>query len=134
LLILYRLLSAGPKTSRWIDTRLLVNKLEKEAEDRRPHLYFEDIVDQLSGDVLNPADAEVAKKFYKAVRVPIHHGLSRRLIAEAKGEEMDMSEPLGVLLSATTWDRRLRELEEVIEENAIKYLGSVVDLIQKYTK
>jgi len=86
----------------------LLNKLEKEAEDGRPRLYFEDIVDQLSGDVLNPADAEVAKKFYKAVRVPIHHGLTRRLIAEAKGEEMDMSEPLGVLLSATTWDRRLR--------------------------
>lgn len=134
LLIFHRLRSAGPTTSRWVDTGLLLNKLEKEAEDGRPRLHFEDIVDQLTGDVLGSADAEVAKKFYRTVRVPIHHGLTRRLVAEAKAEEMDMSEPLAVLLSATTWNRRFHELEEMIEENATKYLGFVVDLIQKYTK
>lgn len=134
LLIIYRLWSAGPTTSRWVDTGLLLNKLEREAEDGRPRLHFEDIVDQLTGDVLSSADAEVAKKFYKDVRVPIHHGLTRRLIAEAKAEEMDMSEPLDGLLSATNRMFRLHQLEEMIEENATKYLGFVVDLIQKYTK
>ena len=133
LLIFHRLQSAGPTTSRWGDTSILLNKLEKEAEDGHPRLYFEDIVDQLTGDVLGSADAEAAKKFYKDVRVPIHHGFTRRLIAKAKAEEVDMSEPFGMWLE-TIWQRRLHVLDEVIEENATKYLGFVVDLIQKYTK
>jgi len=132
LLIIHRLQSAGPKTNRWGDTRLLFNELEKEVEDGRPRLHFEDIVDQLTGDVLDSADAEVAKGFYKDVRVPIHHGITRRFIVTAKAEEQDMSDPWNVFFA--TYLNRLHMLDEVIEENAIKYLGSVVNLIQKYTK
>ena len=133
LLIIHRLQSAGPKTNRWGDTLLLLNKFEKETEDGRPRLHFDKIVDQLTGDVLDSAEAEAAKKFYKDIRVPIHHGLTRRLIAKAKAEEVDMSDPWNVLL-ATMRESRLHMLDKVIEENATKYLGFVVDLIQKYTK
>jgi len=132
LLIFHRLQTAGPTTSRWADTSLLLNKLEKEAEDGRPRLNFDDIVDQLPGDVLDSDDAEAAKKFYKDVRVPIHHGITRRFIVKAKAEEQDMSDPWNVFFA--TYLDRLHMLDEVIEENAIKYLGSVVNLIQKYTK
>jgi len=132
LLIFHRLQSAGPTTSRWGDTSLLLNKLEKEAEDGHPRLYFDKIVDQLTGCVLDTAEAEAAKKFYKDVRVPMHHGLTRRLIVETKAEEMDMGDSWNMFFATNL--NRLHELEEVIEENATKYLGFVVDLIQKYTK
>ncbi len=111
----------------------MLNKFRKEAEDGRPRLYFGKIVDQLTGDVLDSAEAEAAKKFYKDVRVPIHHGLTRRLIAKARAEERDMSDPRNVFF-ASILDGTFSVLEEVIEENATKYLGFVVDLIEKYTK
>lgn len=133
LLIFHRLQSAGATTNRWEDTSLLLEKLEKEAEDGRPRLYFEEIVDQLPGDVLDSDDAEAAKKFYKTVRIPIQHGITRRFIAIARAEEVDMSNPLSLMLSETHRDSRLHKLDEVIGENATKYLGFVVDLIQKYT-
>lgn len=134
LLIIHRLQSAGPKTNRWGDTRLLLNKFEKEAEDGRPRLHFDKIVDQLTGDVLDSVEVEAAKKFYKDVRVPIHHGITRRFIAIARAEEVDMSNPSSIMLSDTYRGFRLHKLDEVIEENATSYLGFVVDLIQKYTK
>jgi len=130
LLILLRLEST---TSHQIDTNPFFDELEKEAEDGRPRLYFEDIVDQLTGDVLDPDDADNAKKFYKTIRIPIHHGLTRRFIAIAKTGEADMSNSSSIWLE-TYRGVRLHKLDEVIEENAIKYLGFVVDLIQKYTK
>ena len=133
LLIIHRLQSAGPKTNRWEDTRQLFNKFEKEAEDGRPRLHFDKIVDQLVGDVLDSTEAEDIKKFYKDVRVPIHHGLPRRLIAKIKAEEVDMSDPWSVFF-ATYLGFRLHVLDEVIEKNATRHLGFVVDMIQKYTK
>jgi hypothetical protein len=45
-----------------------------------------------------------------------------------------MSNPLSIILSDTYRGFRLHMLDEVIEENATKYLGFVVDLIQKYMK
>lgn len=126
LLIVHRLQTRELTTSRQIDTNSLFDKLEKEIEDGRPRLYFEDIVDQLTGDILDSGDADDAKKFYKAVRVPIHHGITRRFIAIAKAEEVGFLDTYRGL--------RLHRLEEVIEENATSYLGFVVDLIEKYTK
>jgi len=133
-LISYRLQTAGPKTNHWTDTNLLFNKLERETEDGRPRLSFENIVDQLPSDVMDPDDAEAAKKFYKTVRIPIHHGITRRFIAIARAEEIDMSNPLSIMLSDTYRGFRLHKLDEVIEENAAEYLGFIVDLIHKYTK
>ncbi len=124
LLILYRLQTQGLTTSRQINQ--LFDKLEEEAEDGRPRLHFEDIVDQLTGDVLDSEDVEAAKKFYKTVRIPIHHGITRRFIALAKTGKADWFD--------TYRGFRLHHLEKLIEENATEYLGFIVDLIQKYTK
>lgn len=124
LLILHRLQTRELTTSRRIDT--MFNELEKEIEDGRPRLYFEDIVDQLTGDVLDSGDAVDAKKFYKTVRIPIQHGITRRFIALAKTGEVDWFD--------TYRGFRLYHLEELIEKNATKYLGFIVNLIQKYTK
>jgi len=105
---------------------VLFDKLEKEIEDGHPRLYFEDVVDQLTGDILDSEDAKVAKKFYKTIRIPIHHGITRRFIPIAKTEEVNFLDTYRGL--------RLHSLDEVINENATKYLGFIVDLIQKYTK
>ena len=126
LLILHRLQTRELTTSRQIDTNSLFDKLEKEIEDGRPRLYFEDVVDQLTGDVLDSGDAVDAKKFYKTVRIPIHHGITRRFIALAKTGEVGWFD--------TYRGFRLHHLEELIEEDATKYLGFIVNLIQKYTK
>ena len=124
LLILHRLQTRELTTSRQIDT--MFDKLEKDIEDGRPRSNFEYIVDQLTGDVLDSGDAVDAKKFYKTVRIPIHHGLTRRFIDIAKAGKVDWLDMYRGL--------RLHHLEELIEENATKYLGFIVDLIQKYTK
>lgn len=119
LLILRRLQTRELTTS-------LFDKLERETEDGRPRLSFDDIVDELTGDVLDSSDAEAAKEFYKTVRIPIHHGITRRFIAIAKtGEESWLDTYRGL---------RLHHLEELVEENATKHLRSIVNLIQKYTK
>lgn len=124
LLILHRLQTREPTTSRQIDTMSLFDSMEKEIEDGRPRLHFDKIVDQLTGDVLDSGDAVNAKKFYKTVRIPIHHGITRRFIAIAKTGEVGWLDTYRGL--------RLQHLEELIEENATKYLGFIIDLIQKY--
>ena len=124
LLILHRLQTRELTTSRQIDT--MFDKLEKDIEDGRPRSNFEYIVDQLTGDVLDSGDAVDAKKFYKAIRIPIHHGLTRRFIDIAKTGKVDWLDTYRGL--------RLHHLEELIEENATKYLGFIVNLIQKYTE
>lgn len=133
LLIFSRLQTVGPKTNHQTDTSLLLDKLEKEIEDGPPRLNFEDIVDELSSDVLNSGDAKNAKKFFKDVRNPIHHGITRRFIAKVRSEKVDMSNPLSIILSDTYRMFRLHRLDEVIEENTTKHLRFIVDLIQKYT-
>lgn len=124
LLIDHRLQTRGLTTSHQIDT--MFDELEKDIEDGRPRRNFEYIVDQLTGDVLDSGDAVDAKKFYKTVRIPIHHGITRRFIAIAKTGEVDWLDTYRGL--------RLHHLEELIGENATKYLEFIVNLIQKYTK
>ena len=126
LLILHRLQTREPTTGRQIDTMALFDSMEKEIEDGCPHLHFDKIIDQLTGDVLDSGDAVNAKKFYKTVRIPIHHGITRRFIAIAKTGEVGWLDTYRGL--------RLQHLEQLIEENATKYLGFIVDLIQKYTE
>ena len=124
LLIHHRLQTRKLTTSRQIDA--IFDELEKDIEDGHPRRNFEYIVDQLTGDVLDSGDAVDAKKFYKTVRIPIQHGITRRFITLAKAGKVDWLDMYRGL--------RFHHLEELIEENATKYLGFIVNLIQKYTK
>jgi len=123
LLVFHQLQAQEITTSGQIYT--MFDKLEKDVEDGNPRRNFEYIVDQLTGDVLDSGDAVDVKKFYKTVRIPIHHGITRRFITLAKTGEVDWLDTYRGL--------RLHHLEELIEENATKYLGFIVNLIQKYT-
>ena len=78
LLILHRLQTRELTTSRQIDT--MFDKLEKEIEDGRPRLYFEDIVDQLTGNVL---DSGVAVMPRSSTRLLVYRFIMVLLVASS---------------------------------------------------
>ena len=76
----------------------------------------------VGGDVISAEDAEAVRKFYKGIRIPLHHGLPARYVA---GLDRDAREdPLGVL-----WAGGLHSFEEKLESYALDELRVVLNFL-----
>jgi len=107
------------------------DQIEREIEDVE-RLYFNGIVDELvARKAIDQSDADAIKDFYKNVRIPIHHGLTRRFIRLSS----DVHEG-GDLLTSLSLGRlgRFHKFEEVIEEDSIRHLFTIVDFLGRYSE
>lgn len=116
----------GGKPSR----QLFFDKVRREIEDEE-RLSFGGMADELEGlEVIDPSDAYGIKDFYKTVRVPVHHGLTRRLIC---GPSYIPGEDWLDLLFPGSWDR-LHKVEQLFEDDSITHLHDIADFMVKYCK
>jgi len=105
------------------------NQMERKIEDVE-RLYFNGMIDELANRrIIEGSDAEAIKDFYKSVRIPVHHGLTRRFIRLSSGVREDDS------FAALSLGRlgRFHKFEEVIEENSIRHLSTIVNFIGRYS-
>jgi hypothetical protein len=113
---------------------LLLNALEKQYEDgTKPQWTFPKIVDELqSREVVSNSDAEEIKKFYKKVRIPIHHGLTRRFVRNHGEFEFEVESDS--ILDNLLFGRldRAHTLEKQLEEIAIQLIEVAVSFIKVY--
>lgn len=103
---------------------------ERAVEENR-QFTFGAIIRELQGQgVITVDDAESVRSFYKSVRVPLHHGLSRRYVRlQGNFNEKD------ILDQALSLSRipRFHRMEEMIEDTALDHLESVVNFIASYS-
>ncbi len=103
---------------------------EKVLEENR-QLTFGAIIRELQGQgVITVDDAEFARSFYKSVRIPLHHGLSRRYVRLQAG--LSEEDILDQALSLSRISRS-HKIEEMIEDKALDQLESVMNFMASYS-
>lgn len=99
-------------------------RLQEELEAMRTKGFLELLRALVDCGLFEPDDGESAKRFYKEIRIPIHHGLPARFV---EFHEPDRFVLFGLLpLSIGS-----HELEETIEDHAIEYLDTVVGILER---
>jgi len=108
------------------DNNKVVGKLQRELEEKK-HIDFKKLIKELEkSEVISKDDASIATQFYDDVRIPIHHGLPARFVGKPSEARLFMDSIQGLTHQVTN-----RELEEVIEENALNLVGVAVGLIER---
>lgn len=103
-------------------------KLQKKIEENR-YLGFSQLVDHLNkSGLLKKTGAQKLKKFYNAVRIPIHHGLPIRFI---KAHDKHFST---VVMIKEIFDLpiAMREFEETIEDYSLPLIEKAIEIIEKF--
>jgi hypothetical protein len=96
--------------------------------------FFSNIVDELQNQkIISDLDAKNVKAYYQDIRIPIHHGLTRRFLRGSKSpikktESFDIDEML--FLGRTL---RGHSLEEQLEQRGISLVKKVVVFMKKYS-
>ncbi len=113
----------------------VLDKLEANYEDAtKPQWSFSMIIDQLQSQrVISSADAKAVKTYYQTVRIPIHHGLTRRFLRGHKKADLefgsfDISEILFLGRGL-----RVHSLEEKLESEGINLIKKTVAFMKKYS-
>jgi hypothetical protein len=100
--------------------------LQKELEEKR-HLGFKSLVDELKAfELFDPKDADLAKQFYNDIRIPIHHGLSRRFVSKH-------NDFMGILEEASggAYQTSMHDFERVIEEESLNLIETAIGIIER---
>lgn len=109
------------------------NDLEKSLEDgTNPQWNFYKMIDELRKlGILNGRDAEEIKEYYKQIRIPVHHGLTRRFI---RNLDLYTGEDSGIFMEDLFLSRSTRphDLEEHLEDNGIMLIEQIIAFITKY--
>lgn len=100
--------------------------LERRLEEMR-NLGFAQLVDQLrEAGLFNPDDAELAKLSYQEVRIPIFHGLVGRYI---EIHNPGLAAITQFLRAGPATD--MSAFEEVVEPQALEYVGLVIGILER---
>jgi hypothetical protein len=114
----------------------VLDNLEKYYEDAaRPQWSFSKLVIELGmRRIIDDSDVATIKEFYEEIRVPIHHGLTRRFLrGERESESLDTLEDLfnGIFL----WrNSRERMIENRLEGEAIDLIAVAIAFVKKYSR
>ena len=115
--------SAYPETS----SDLSEGSLEYRMEEMR-NLGFTKMVDHLvEVGLFDSEDGLLAKTFYRTVRIPLHHGLVRRFVTQHDPMYATFGEFLGIFWPTTS----LETFEEVIENNSLQILDTIVGILER---
>lgn len=110
-----------------------LHRIEKEIEDGRPRFDFNRIITELvQRSVIDPKDGDNIYDFYKSVRIPIHHGLTRRFIRTSSKFVIDEEKDDFFSLLSLNPLNRAKAFEEMIEDNSLDHLLTVGYFIEKY--
>jgi len=100
-----------------------VRSVQRALEEKRD-ISFADLVDALNeAGLFEQNDVEKAKKFYRTIRIPIHHGLADRFYRCHTDE-----------LLADLWSFvpvPSHRFEDVIEDYALKHIATAVGIMER---
>jgi hypothetical protein len=121
---------SSPKTKQqdFIDTQ--VNETEEQYEDgNKPMWTFHKMINELSErKIITKKDANKIKKFYERVRIPIHHGLTRRFVRENNDSPVDF---LGAIKIGRS--NRIHLLDEQMEDISINLIEIAISFLKTIT-
>lgn len=105
--------------------------LQKELEDKK-HFGFNHLVTELEKvDLFDRKDAELARQFYNTVRIPLHHGLTRRFITE---HDNNNSFKLFEEVFGGAYQISMHDFERVIEQEALSLIETAIGIIERNQK
>ena len=114
----------------------IIDGLEVHYEDAtNPQWSFQRMVDELqSQGVVKGPEAESIKTYYQTIRIPIHHGLTRRFLRGHKqsSAKLDESDLLEILFFSRIG--RGHELEDRLEGQGIDLIMSVIAFMKKHSR
>ena len=123
-LLIYTYLSQQPDENPFSQ----INNLERKYEDEnKPIWSFARMVDTLCDlGVIESADVDSLKQYYSKVRIPIHHGLTRRFVRihDQFSSDVDEENGIGDLLYSRLG--RAHTIENLLEDQAIELLEEVM--------
>jgi len=100
---------------------------ELELEEMRGEGFNKLIAHLVDAGLFDTDDAETAKKIYREVRIPAHHGLPSRLLGRTKS---DPFRSIWGLLGLGT-EVSMQEFEEFVENEALPIIGTIVNIIER---
>jgi len=102
--------------------------VELELENKK-EFDFNKLIDALVYvNKFDKQDSNIAKRLYKEVRIPTHHGLPARLL-KVEEENRSLEEIFGVDYVARSVS--INEFEEFIEDEALNIIEEVVSLLER---
>ena len=107
-----------------------IDKIEIEVEDSSdPQWSFSKIIHYLHKDnLLNNEHLNTLKEYYKKLRIPLHHGITRRFIRGEKIKEPNQPVDIMEWLSCSRLSRS-HSFENAIETRSIDMMHDVLSLI-----
>jgi hypothetical protein len=91
------------------------------------HLMFHQLVDELeSSGIVTSANADLVRKFYREIRIPLQHGLTLRYVSQSQNSPS--SDLLAVLQASC-----INSFEEDFEKRALEELKTVIHFIAVYS-
>ena len=111
-----------------------INDIERKYEDESKPLWtFSKMLDALSTqNIIGRADVDALKSFYRDVRIPLYHGLTRRFVRIHDGyaPETDTENSFDIFLGRTI---RAHRIEDHLEESAISLLEVAASFMVSYS-
>lgn len=90
-------------------------------------LTFSKMLDHLvSAGLFRAEDADISKRYYEEVRIPLAHGLLERLM---NGRPAEAENPLRLFGPAGFTSAH--QFEEVVEERALDHISTVIEVIDR---
>jgi hypothetical protein len=127
LLVYYLAASSATDAASWSEALHLQEKTIEGVEKRG--LDFGELLRRLSeAKVISPRDKEQLSRFYKEIRNPIQHGLSRRLVFEKADPAWEF---LGPLLESP--DRRIDKLDSLVTSRAEEIASTMINFMSRRT-
>jgi hypothetical protein len=111
------------------------DKLEANYEDAtNPQWSFSMIIDELQRQrVISNVDAKTVKAFYHKIRIPIHHGLTRRFLRGNKKPDLESNSIDIMEMLFLGRGIRAHVLEETLESEGINLIKKAVAFMKKYS-
>lgn len=134
LLVVYKVRQVGVQSK--IELRYLLTKIDREIEGIKRGVMFEGMCKQLLIlRAIEQCEHDKLVSIYKEIRIPLHHGISGRLI-EPTGENLDRfstaktkEEMLLASIVESAPHRRADHFEDYIDASIVQILEDIVDFI-----
>lgn len=111
----------------------MLDDIERALDERINELDFQAMVEELADrDQIDLLDAERITDFSRSVRVPLHRGMTRSILVNSGNSPVGTEDPLACLFFGRIG--RFHRFEEIVEEEALRYLKTIVAFVAKYAE
>ena len=107
-----------------------IDVLEYEIEDDRRLSMYEILEELTDHGIIDESEKDKIEGFYSDIRIPIHHGITRRFVREESNGISLRNEPRSLFCGSQ--HARMGDLDRAIEDKSLDYVEVAVDFVFRH--